>query len=327
MLPPPACLHVAVLERPGLSIALGCGRQDCRAVALDFVGRQERPDADVPVALELRALLGGGGSVGSERGGGRHAPAWVAAHRTPVLVHRVAVGRDGVHQKRCHPRSGASVALDLGCGPGHTSRLVASITRARQTVGVERSAGFVVRAEADQADVVGLTFARRDVVTDPLPGAPADLVFCRYLLTHLPDPAAVMGAWAAQLAPGGRLLVEEVEEIRTDVEPFRRYLDHVADLLRANGQRLDIGPSLHALAPPPGVARASSKVATLQPIGADVVAMFRPNLATWRDDPAVVARVEPTDLDDLDAALAAQADRPAGAITWRLRQLVWERTI
>lgn len=171
--------------------------------------------------------------------------------------------------------------------------------------------------------MVGLTFARRDVVTDPLPGAPADLVFCRYLLTHLPDPAAVMGAWAAELAPGGRLLVEEVEEIRTDVEPFRRYLDHVADLLRANGQRLDIGPSLHGLAPPVSRWGAFSKVATLQPIGADVVAMFRPNLATWRDDPAVVARVEPTDLDDLDAALAARPiGRPARS-TWRLRQLVW----
>ena len=218
-----------------------------------------------------------------------------------------------------------SLALDLGCGPGHTSRLVASITRARQTVGIERSAEFVARAEAEQADVVGLSFAQRDVITDPLPGGPADLVFCRYLLTHLPDPGAVMGAWAAQLAPGGRLLVEEVEEIRTDVEPFRRYLDHVADLLGSNGQRLDIGPSLHALVPPPGVVRASSKVATLQPIGADVVAMFRPNLATWRDDPAVVARVDPVELNELDAALAAQADRRAGSITWRLRQLVWER--
>jgi len=156
-------------------------------------------------------------------------------------------------------------------------------------------------------------------------GAPADLTFCRYLLTHLADPGAGMRTWAEQLAPGGRLLVEEVEDIRTDVEPFRRYLDHVRDLLAANGQRPDVGASLHSLAPPPGVVRVSSKVATLQPLGADVVAMFRPNLATWRRDPAVVGRVDAADLDDLDAALAAQADRRAGSITWRLRQMRWER--
>lgn len=220
------------------------------------------------------------------------------------------------------PREPA-LALDLGCGPGHTSRLVATITCARRTIGVERSAEFVARAEAEHGDVAGLSFALRDVVDDPLPGAPADLVVCRYLLSHLPDPGAAMRAWSEQLAPGGRLLVEEVEEIRTDVEPFRRYLAHVTELLDANGQRLDVGPALHAAAPPPGVVRRSSKIATLQPSGADVVAMFRPNLATWRHDP--VFADHPADLDALDAAVAAQVDRRPGAITWRLRQLVWER--
>ena len=69
--------------------------------------------------------------------------------------------------------------------------------------------------------------------------------------------------------------------------------------------------------------RSTSPLDVAESSGADVVAMFRPNLATWRHDP--VFADHPADLDALDAAVAAQVDRRPGAITWRLRQLVWER--
>ena len=67
-------------------------------------------------------------------------------------------------------------------------------------------------------------------------------------MSHLEDPAAAIEAFASQLAPGGRLLLDEVEWIRSEVEPFRLYLEHVEAALEARGQRLYVGARLASLA-------------------------------------------------------------------------------
>src|SRR5215471_7801964 len=40
-------------------------------------------------------------------------------------------------------REPAAVAVDLGCGPGYTTALLASLTGARRTVGLDASARFI----------------------------------------------------------------------------------------------------------------------------------------------------------------------------------------
>lgn len=62
-------------------------------------------------------------------------------------------------------------------------------------------------------------------VVVPFPGAPADLLFCRLLLTHSQNPQALLAVWATQLRSGGLLLVEEVEWIHTTSAVFTRYLN------------------------------------------------------------------------------------------------------
>src|SRR4051812_46214870 len=84
--------------------------------------------------------------------------------------------------------SPASV-IDLGCGPGFTTELLAAVCRPWALVGLDGSAAMVTAA---RARVPGASFAAHDVTAVPLPGAPADLVFARYLLAHLPDPAAAV---------------------------------------------------------------------------------------------------------------------------------------
>src|SRR3954451_13842826 len=65
-------------------------------------------------------------------------------------------------------------ALDLGCGPGASTRLLASVTGAAATVGLDASPSFV--AAASVAAPAGVEFACRDVTDLPWPFAPADLV-------------------------------------------------------------------------------------------------------------------------------------------------------
>jgi SAM-dependent methyltransferase len=115
------------------------------------------------------------------------------------------------------------LAVDLGCGPGHSTRLVASVLGARRTLGLDQSASFVALAEADAPP--GVEFAVHDVTVVPFPASAAGLVYGRFLLTHLHDPPAALAAWATQLAPGGLLLADEVERIHTSQPALRRYLE------------------------------------------------------------------------------------------------------
>jgi len=214
------------------------------------------------------------------------------------------------------------LAVDLGCGTGHTTRLLASVLRPRRTLGLDQSASFV--ALAGDGAPPGVAFVVHDVTAVPFPCPPAGLLSCRLLLSHLPDPPAVLAAWATQLAPGGLLLVEEVERIHTGDPALGGYLEVAARLLTSRGQTLEVGPVLHRLPDPPGLARGQDRVATLAPPAVRAAAMFGANLAVWGDQ-AVRDRVAgAAELAALarDLAAVAAGARPA-AITWELRQLAW----
>jgi trans-aconitate 2-methyltransferase len=212
------------------------------------------------------------------------------------------------------------LAVDLGCGTGHTTRLLAEVLRPRRTLGLDQSASFV--AEAAAGAPAGVGFAVHDVTAVPFPSGPADLLSCRLLLSHLADPAAVLAAWATQLAPSGLLLVEEVDRIHTGDPALRGYLEVAAALLAARGQTLEVGRALHRLADPPGLARRHDRISTLAPPAARAAAMFAQNLAVWGDQAVADGVATRRELDDLAGGLATVAEgrRPA-AITWELRQL------
>jgi trans-aconitate 2-methyltransferase len=215
------------------------------------------------------------------------------------------------------------LAVDLGCGTGHTTRLLAEVLRPRRTLGLDQSAAFVAEAAAGAPPGVG--FAVHDVTAVPFPGGPADLLSCRLLLSHLRDPAAVLDAWATQLAPSGLLLVEEVDRISTGDPALRGYLEVAAALLGGRGQTLDVGRVLHPMADPPGLARRSDRLGTLAPPAARAAAMFAQNLAVWGEQAVADGVATGPELAALEADLATVAGGGRAAeITWELRQLAWE---
>ena len=55
----------------------------------------------------------------------------------------------------------------------------------------------------------GIEIRRHDILADPLEPARYDLVHCRALLCHLPDPGRALGVMAAAVRPGGWLLAED----------------------------------------------------------------------------------------------------------------------
>jgi trans-aconitate 2-methyltransferase len=214
------------------------------------------------------------------------------------------------------------LAVDLGCGTGRTTRLLASVLGPRRALGLDQSASFVARAVA--AAPAGVGFAVHDVTAVPFPAGPADLCFCRLLLSHLPDPAAMVAVWATQLAPGGLLLVDEVDQIHTADPALGGYLEVAAALLASRGQTLEVGPLLHRLPDPPGLARRHDRLAILAPPAGRAAAMFAENLAVWGGQAVRDGVAGQRDVDALAADLATVAGggRPA-TITWELRQLAW----
>ena len=216
------------------------------------------------------------------------------------------------------------LAVDLGCGTRHTTRLLASVLSPRRALGLDQSASFVALAAAGAPP--GVAFAVHDVTAVPFPAGPADLCFCRLLLSHLPDPPATLAAWATQLAPGGLLLVDEVERIHTADPALRGYLDTAAALLASRGQTLEVGPVLHRSPDPPGLARGHDRLATLAPAAARAGAMFAQNLSIWGPkavQDGVVGEREVGELvEDLEVVTAGGR---AATITWELRQLAYRR--
>ena len=76
----------------------------------------------------------------------------------------------------------------------------------------------------------------------PIPSA--DLIFCRFLLPHLPNPMQALVSWASQLSNESALLVEEVDWIHTDNPVLDSYLTTLARVLDAQGTALCAGAQL-----------------------------------------------------------------------------------
>jgi SAM-dependent methyltransferase len=104
------------------------------------------------------------------------------------------------------PLAGAA-CLEVGAGAGSVARWLAD--RAGPN-------GLVVATDADprflaDAAAAGVEVRRHDILADPLEPGRYDLVHCRALLCHLPDPGLALRAMAAAVRPGGRLLAEDAD--------------------------------------------------------------------------------------------------------------------
>jgi len=94
---------------------------------------------------------------------------------------------------------------DLGCGTGRLTAELAARLGAREAVGVDNSPAMLDEAAAHARP--GVRFDRGDIAAWEAPGA-FDVVFSNAALQWVPDHPAVLGRWAASLAPGGQLAVQ-----------------------------------------------------------------------------------------------------------------------
>lgn len=208
---------------------------------------------------------------------------------------------------------GAPIVVDLGCGPGHTTRLLAQVARPRRVLGLDRSARFVELAR-ELTDEPGVVFAVHDATATPLPEAPVDALYARLLLAHLGEPLTLVERWMTQLRPGGLLVLDEVETIEAPRGVLRDYESVVASLVAAEGGSMYAGPLLAEL---------GGRCVDVHVDTAVAARMYAMNLATWQDDVRARGLAGSAELDRIGEGLAALRSRPgAGSVRWVLRQVV-----
>lgn len=208
--------------------------------------------------------------------------------------------------------------VDLGCGPGKTTARLAERFPAAVVTGLDESPEFVAHARDS------VPHARFEVgdVTRPLPGAPFDLVYARFLLAHLPDIAGALRGWVGALGPDGVLVLEETEHIASDDPDFARYEMLVRNRVASSGASLYAGP--HILTNLPSeVEVVADRVEALDITAGNAAAMFSLNLATWGHDAVAEGRLTEPDRVALLTRLRRRVDDPTrGLFDWTHHQVI-----
>ena len=225
-------------------------------------------------------------------------------------------------------RSRPHLAFDLGCGPGFTTRLLSRIARPERIVSVDRSEAFLSRARARSA--AGEKYVAADVAVLPLQikgiGAKPDLIYARFLASHLQQPEQVISGWVKELEAGGLLLIEEVHSISTEVAAFDEYLKIASEMLAHHGKELFIGARLATARWEDDLRIEVNRATEVCPSTGQAARMFFMNLPNWRYDPYV----EATYTEDKVERLAKELYRlsgftETGRIVWRMRQISLRR--
>lgn len=228
----------------------------------------------------------------------------------------------------CLRSIGGDVALDLGCGPGHTTRLLAEHCAVTRVIGLDQSTKLL-DAAAREYPGPRLSFAACDITQPPFPAPPAAALYARFLLTHLRDPSSVLRAWADVAQPGARLVLEETAFMTAEHPALSRYYALVEGMQKHYGQRMYVGRELTAIASGAAadwVVEHSEIAVSLLP-AADMARLHLLNLGTWSQDPFARANYEDSELSTLSASLEQIASGAAlsAPVSLGMGQLVLTR--
>ncbi|MCE8037513.1 MULTISPECIES: class I SAM-dependent methyltransferase [unclassified Halomonas] len=107
---------------------------------------------------------------------------------------------------------GGERVLDVGCGTGGASRLLAAEYDC-DVVGIDITAAFVEVARwlSRATGLAGRTrFVCGDAASVPLTTSSIEVVWCQHALMNMPQVPRVLAEWRRLLMPGGRVLLHEV---------------------------------------------------------------------------------------------------------------------
>ena len=143
--------------------------------------------------------------------------------------------------------------LDLGSGAGEVTMAMADLVGAGgKAVGIEfeRVKASAAERKAAGRNVSNVEFRVGDV-THWYEDSAYDLIYARFLLTHLRDPARLVSGMRQALRPGGVAIVEDIDfngnVCSPPCEAFDEYVRLYQEVVRHRGGDANIGPRLPSL--------------------------------------------------------------------------------
>ena len=144
--------------------------------------------------------------------------AWSASQYVKFEDERTRPARDLLAQV---PLAEARSVVDLGCGPGNSTELLAERFPSAAIVGVDSAPDMLVAA---RKRLPALCFAEADIASWA-PAEPVDLLFANALFQWIPDHLAVLVRLMDSLRPGGVLAVQMPDNLG---EPTHMLMEEVA---------------------------------------------------------------------------------------------------
>jgi trans-aconitate 2-methyltransferase len=127
--------------------------------------------------------------------------AWSAAQYVKFEDERTRPARDLMAHV---PLASVGSAVDLGCGPGNSTELIAERYPGARIVGMDSSGDMLAAA---RKRLPSATFVEGDVATWQ-PAAPVDLIFANAVLQWVPDHLSVVARLMGHLNPGGAFALQ-----------------------------------------------------------------------------------------------------------------------
>jgi predicted O-methyltransferase YrrM len=161
--------------------------------------------------------------------------------------------------------------LDLGCGGGDVTMELARLAPLGRVLGTDLDPEKIelARGDAQAAGITNIEFRTDDVMEPPADDEQYDVIYVRFLLTHLTDPAAALTNIGARLVPGGVVIVEDIDFTghfcHPDNDSFWRYVEWYSKAVQARGADPNIGPRVPGLLRDAGFVGVSVNI--VQPAG------------------------------------------------------------
>jgi len=143
--------------------------------------------------------------------------------------------------------------LDLGCGGGNVVHEMARIVGPGGSVTGVDSDPQIVELDRQDAKVAGASNVVYHVAdAHVFDGGPFDLVYARFLLSHVAEPDSVLARMRQLARPGGRIAVESIDMSGSYCYPHdpshARFTELYTEVVRRGGGDADLGRRLPVMA-------------------------------------------------------------------------------
>jgi len=210
-------------------------------------------------------------------------------------------------------------ALDLGCGPGFTTDMIYRALECKKVYGFDNSKEML---EYAKKQFNHCSFILHNITDFPFPIKP-DLMYVRFLLSHIENVIELANKWLNELKKGGYLFIEEVEDIDTDVDVFKKYLSINRGLIASERAVLYVGKILSA-----GNYNAKilyNKKISLPVNNSTAASWFYPNTVTiWKKEKYVLNNLSGEERENISNELLRilKENDASSNITWYMRRIL-----